>query len=134
MKKILIADDELRIRMLYDEVLSESGHEVHCAKNGAEAYELFKKHRPDLVIMDVKMPDMHGFEALEKIRQEDATVPVLVCSAYPKLGNDPTVITMGVAGFINKPIEISDLRRKVNEILGVPGQRAIAASRSKDHK
>jgi two-component system response regulator (stage 0 sporulation protein F) len=118
MKKIVVADDEVRIRMLYPEVLSELGYEVHSAKDGVEAWQLFQEHEPDLVILDVKMPEMHGFEVLEKIREKDPEVPVLICSAYPKLGNDPTVLTMGVVGFINKPIDISTLRTEVKRAMG----------------
>jgi CheY-like chemotaxis protein len=118
MKKIVVADDEVRIRMLYDEVLSGMGYEVHSAKDGAEAWELFQTHEPDLVILDVKMPEMHGFEVLEKVREKDPRVPILICSAYPKLGNDPSVLTMGVVGFINKPIDISTLRAEVRRAMG----------------
>ena len=118
MKKIVVADDEVRIRMLYDEVLGGLGYEVHSAKDGNDAWDLFQKHEPDLVILDVKMPEMHGFEVLEKIREKDPEVPVLICSAYPKLGNDPSVLTMGVIGFINKPIDISTLRTEVRRAMG----------------
>ena len=118
MKKIVVADDEARIRMLYKEVLSESGYGVYCAKDGNEAWKLFQEHGPDLVILDVKMPEMHGFEVLERIRDKDPEVPVLICSAYPKLGEDPSVATMGVVGFINKPIDISTLRTEVRRVLG----------------
>ena len=75
MKKIVVADDELRIRMLYEEVLTESGYEVYSAKDGKEAWEFYQKHQPDLVILDVKMPEMHGFDALEKIRSQNPNVP-----------------------------------------------------------
>jgi CheY-like chemotaxis protein len=117
MKKIVVADDELRIRMLYEEVLSESGYEVYSAKDGKEAWEFYQQHQPDLVILDVKMPEMHGFDVLEKIRGLNPDVPILICSAYPKLGNDPYVITMGVVGFINKPISIETLREEVARAL-----------------
>jgi len=130
MKKIVVADDEVRIRMLYNEVLSGMGYQVHSAKDGAEAWYMFQQHQPDLVILDVKMPDMHGFEVLEKIRENDPGVPVLICSAYPKLGNDPAVLTMGVVGFINKPIEISKLRSEVVRVIGEgeTGETAPAGS------
>ncbi len=118
MKKIVVADDELGIRTLYEEVLSESGYEVHSAKDGNEAWDFFEKYDPDLVILDVKMPEMHGFDVLERIRGRNPNVPVLICSAYPKLGNDPYVITMGVFGFLNKPISIDTLRAEVRRALG----------------
>jgi len=118
MSTIVVADDELRIRMLYEEVLSEMGYEVHSAKDGNEAWEFFQKYDPDLVILDVKMPGMHGFDVLERIRGRNPNVPILICSAYPKLGNDPYVVTMGVVGFINKPISIETLREEVRRALG----------------
>lgn len=118
MKRIVVADDELKMRMLYEEVLSEMDYEVHSAKDGSEAWEFFQKHDPDLVILDIKMPEMHGFDVLEQIRSRNPDVPVLICSAYPKFGNDPYVITMGVVAFINKPISIDTLRSEVRRALG----------------
>lgn len=118
MKSILAADDEIRIRMLYEEVLTEMGHSVRTVENGKEALEQFIKHRPDLVILDIKMPEMSGLEALEKIRKRDFDVPVLICSAYPRLNRDPAITTMNVFEFINKPIDLGDLRIKVEEALG----------------
>jgi CheY-like chemotaxis protein len=132
MKKIVVADDELRIRMLYEEVLSESGYEVHSAKDGNEAWDFFQKHDPDLVILDVKMPEMHGFDVLEKIRGKNPDVPVLICSAYPKLGNDPYVLTMGVVGFINKPISIETLRSEVRRALGDPDEEEVKVEVAED--
>jgi two-component system response regulator PilR (NtrC family) len=72
------------------------------------------------------MPEMHGFDVLEKIRGKNPDVPVLICSAYPKLGNDPYVLTMGVVGFINKPISIETLRSEVRRALGDPDDEAEA--------
>jgi CheY-like chemotaxis protein len=128
MKKIVVADDELRIRMLYEEVLTESGYEVYSAKDGKEAWEFYQKHQPDLVILDVKMPEMHGFDVLERIRGQNPDVPILICSAYPKLGNDPYVITMGVVGFINKPISIETLRKEVARVLEEDDPDATASN------
>ena len=128
MKKIVVADDELRIRMLYEEVLSESGYEVHSAKDGNEAWEFFQKYEPDLVILDVKMPEMHGFDVLERISRLKPDVPVLICSAYPKLGKDPYFMTMGVVGFINKPIGIDTLRAEVRRALGDDGSATAEAA------
>jgi len=116
-KRVLIAEDELSTRALYEQVLLQLGHMVRCVRNGSEALASFEEMRPDLVVLDVKMPEMHGFEALERIREIDPDVPVIICSAYPKLRNDPSIITMKVFDFIDKPIDINILRKRVQEAL-----------------
>ena len=68
MKKILVADDEMSIRLLYSEELKEEGYEVYQAANGREAIDIVDKIPLDLVILDIKMPEMDGIEALRQIK------------------------------------------------------------------
>jgi two-component system response regulator (stage 0 sporulation protein F) len=117
MKKILVGDDEIRIRLLYEEVLAEAGYKVIAAKDGKEVCEKFRIEKPDLVILDVKMPGMHGIEALERIREMDRNVPVIMSTAYQKMQSDAVISTSDVAAFITKPIDINNLRSEVSRIL-----------------
>jgi len=117
MKKILVGDDELTTRMLYQEVLGEAGYEVVAAKDGREAYEKFLSDKPDLVILDIKMPKMHGLEVLERIRQTDKKVPVIISTAYQKMEDDTAVSHGDVACFLTKPVDIRRLREEVGRIL-----------------
>ncbi|MFH0778406.1 MAG: response regulator [Candidatus Eisenbacteria bacterium] len=117
MKKILVGDDEIRIRLLYEEVLSEAGYHVIAAKDGREVCERFVSERPDLVILDIKMPGMHGIEVLERIRSVDKSVPVIISTAYQKMQEDVMVSTSEVAAFITKPIDINNLRAEVKRVL-----------------
>ena len=71
MKKILVADDEMAIRLLYSEELKEEGYEVYTAANGREALEIVEKEPLDLVILDIKMPEMDGFAATMAIREKE---------------------------------------------------------------
>jgi len=81
MKKILVADDEMSIRLLYSEELKEEGYEVYMASNGREAVELVDKIPLDLVILDIKMPEMDGIEALRQIKEKRPDLPVVLSTA-----------------------------------------------------
>ncbi len=117
MKKILVGDDEMSIRLLYEEVLSGEGHTVIAAKDGREAFEKFLSEKPDLVILDVKMPGMHGIEVLERIRETGSRVPVIMSTAYQQMEGNATVSTARVACFLSKPIDIARLRAEVRKAL-----------------
>ena len=127
MKTVLVGEDESSVRELYVEILSEEGYEVLTAKDGRETYRKFRTEKPDLVILDIKMPGMHGFEVLERIRKLDKSVPVIMCTAYQKMQTNTPVSTSDggyfhisnpdVAAFITKPIDINRLRAEVRRIL-----------------
>src|SRR4030043_929808 len=82
MKRILVVDDEEGIRLLYKEELEEEGYEVELAAGGEEALQKLKRSKPDLITLDLKMPGMGGLEVLERIREQDKELPVVICTAY----------------------------------------------------
>jgi CheY-like chemotaxis protein len=116
-KKILVCDDEESIRLLLAEALHDD-YEITEAADGHEALKIVTKERPDLVIMDIKMPGTHGLEAIERIRQRNATLPIIICSAYRLMQDDIVVRTSDVTAFITKPIDISNLKTKIQETIG----------------
>ncbi|MEO0124471.1 MAG: response regulator [candidate division WOR-3 bacterium] len=117
-KKILVLDDEEPIRVLLKEVLNDD-YEVVLCDNGKEAIKHITKEKFDLLITDIKMPGTHGFEVIERIRERNKDIPIVICSAYKLLEDDIVVKTSGVAAFITKPIEIKELKAKVFELIGV---------------
>ena len=88
MKKILVADDEMSIRLLYSEELKEEGYDVVTASNGKEALEIVSREPLDLVILDIKMPEMSGIEVLRQIKEKFPNLPVLLSSAYSEYKQD----------------------------------------------
>lgn len=116
-KRILICDDEEPIRLLLNESLKDT-YEIVEAMNGRDALRLSTKEHFDLIIIDIKMPSMHGLEAIERIRERKKNIPIIICSAYRAMEDDIVVKTSNVAAFIVKPIDIASLKSKVFELIG----------------
>lgn len=119
MAKILIAEDERDIRDLIEFTLTFAGHQVFKAANGAEAVELAPKVMPDLIMMDVRMPRMTGYEACRQIKQIDAVknIPIVFLSAKGQESEIDTGLDAGAYDYILKPFAPMDLTKRVGEIL-----------------
>lgn len=87
-KKVLLVDDQEGILLLYSEEIEEEGFAVEVAHNGDQALEVFKTSQPDLVILDINMPGMNGIEVLRQMKDINADLPVILCSAYPEYKED----------------------------------------------
>jgi len=115
MKKILVADDEMAIRLLYSEELKEEGYEVYLAANGREALEIVDKIPLDLVILDIKMPEMDGIEALRQIKERRPDLPVLLSTAYGEYRQD--FATWASDEYLVKSSDLEDLKSVVQRYL-----------------
>lgn len=115
---VLIVDDALFMRMMIRDILSKDGFEVVGeAENGVEAVERYKEMRPDLVTMDIVMPEMDGIEAVRQIMKIDPNAKILMCSA---MGQQPLVVEALEAGakdFIIKPFQPSKVIEAVEKAL-----------------
>jgi CheY-like chemotaxis protein len=128
MATILVVDDEKNIRLLFEEELIEAGYIVLTAANGEEALQVFKKTRPDLVLLDLKMPGMHGVAALEKIRELDKIVPVIVVTAHgagrpiQKSQTEYAIKEkqLNIADYVTKPVDMEELVSKIKLLIGSP--------------
>lgn len=111
MRKILVVDDELAIRAMLEDLLSDEGYSVVVANNGARALEVLNHERPDLVIMDVMMPELDGREVLRKMRRDTTLrrIPVILMSAATAANpaDDHTSL------FLAKPFDLHELLRCV---------------------
>lgn len=116
-KKVLVCDDEDAIRLLIAEALRDI-YEIVQVNDGREAVRMVAKEPFDLMITDIKMPGTHGLEAIERIRERNTTIPIIICSAYRLLEDNATVKCSNVAAFFTKPIDLKLLRMKVFELIG----------------
>ncbi|MCB9437625.1 MAG: response regulator [Anaerolineales bacterium] len=119
MARILIAEDERDIRDLIEFTLMFAGHQVIKATNGAEAVELAPDVMPDLIMMDVRMPRMTGYEACRAIKEIDAVkhIPVVFLSAKGQDSEIDTGLDAGAYEYILKPFAPEQLTQRINEIL-----------------
>ncbi len=116
-KKILVCDDEESIRLLLSEALQDD-YDVDESPDGRDAVKKITKTPFDLLIIDIKMPGTHGLEAIERIRERNKKIPIIICSSYRLMEDDVIVKTSGVAAFMTKPIDIKKLKEKVDELIG----------------
>lgn len=123
MARILVAEDEEDIRNLIVLTLEFAQHEVIQAKDGAEAVALAKQELPDLVMTDVRMPKMTGYEACKTIKADDATkhIPVIILSAKGQDEEKEQGRQAGADDYILKPFEIAGLTQRITEILNTLG-------------
>jgi two-component system chemotaxis response regulator CheY len=118
-KRIMIADDAAFMRKLIASTLAGAGYEHFIeARNGEEAVSLFASEKPDLVLLDVTMPEMDGLEALKKIMAISPSAKVIMCSAIGQDGTIMEAIRCGASEFIVKPFKKDQLIDLVVSLLG----------------
>ncbi|MCL6521191.1 MAG: response regulator [Firmicutes bacterium] len=105
MSRVLVVDDSQFVRMRTAKLLREHGHEVLEAGNGREAVELYGRERPDLVLLDITMPEMDGLTALREILAADAGARVVMCTALAQKATVLEAIKAGAKDFLVKPFE-----------------------------
>ncbi|MCS7174512.1 chemotaxis protein CheY [Pseudothermotoga sp.] len=107
-KRVLIVDDAAFMRMLLKDIITKAGYEVAGeAANGAEAVEKYRELKPDVVTMDITMPEMDGITAIKKIREIDPNAKIIVCSAMGQQAMVIEAIQAGAKDFIVKPFQHS---------------------------
>ena len=115
MKNLLIVDDEKNIRTLYKEIFEKEKYNVLLASNGKECLEQCKKHKMDLVILDIRLPDMDGMEVLGKLSEEKNTPLVILNSAYAGYENNVNIWL--AEAYLIKSSDLSELKNTVKDVL-----------------
>jgi two-component system chemotaxis response regulator CheY len=118
MSKIMIVDDAAFMRAMLKQIVVRMGHEVAAeAASGEEAVRLYPAVSPDLVTMDITMPDMDGIQALKRIRMLDPKATVIMCSAMAQQKLVIEAITSGAKDFISKPFHEDKVQEAINKAL-----------------
>jgi two-component system, chemotaxis family, chemotaxis protein CheY len=118
MSKVLIVDDAAFMRMMLKDILEKNGFEVIGeAPTGVKAVELYKNAKPDVVTMDITMPDMDGIEAVKKIKAIDAAAKIIMCSAMGQQNMVMEAIKAGARDFIVKPFQGDRVVEAIKKVL-----------------
>ena len=119
MAKVMICDDAAFMRMMIKDILTKNGYNVAGeAENGAKAVEKYAELKPDLVLMDITMPEMDGIEALKKIKASDPSASVIMCSAMGQQAMVIESIQSGAKDFIVKPFQADRVIEAVQKVVG----------------
>ena len=118
MKKILIADDEHKIVMTLEYAFRKAGYEVFIARDGSEVLELLKEKIPDIILLDIMMPNVDGYTTLSEIKKEEKYKNIKVIFLSAKAGENDIQkgLKLGADAYITKPYSIKKLAEKVEEL------------------
>jgi len=134
MATILVVDDELGIRALLSEILTDEGHTVELAENAAQARECRERVRPDLVLLDIWMPDVDGITLLKEWGASAMlTMPVIMMSGHGTIDTAVEATKFGAMAFLEKPITLQKLLRAVEQGLAKPASRDATQTNSAHH-
>jgi two-component system, OmpR family, response regulator len=123
--RLLVVDDEPSIRELLTASLRFAGFEVFPASDGAEALKLAEQHRPDLVVLDIMLPDLDGFTVTRKLRERGRDVPVVFLTARDDTSDKVTGLTVGGDDYVTKPFSLEEVVARIRAVLrrtGVGGR------------
>ncbi|MFP4380579.1 MAG: response regulator transcription factor [Candidatus Sumerlaeia bacterium] len=119
MAKILVVDDEPDVLLIVKTGLQAEGYDLVTATNGADALTVAKDENPDLIVLDVMMPGMDGFETLAKLKEMDetSTIPVIMLTGLSEKQKIQKALVSGIEYYVIKPFEFDDLLKKVRTAL-----------------
>ena len=115
-EKILVVDDEMSIRQILETRLSIRGYNVILAQDGEEALDLFRKEQPDLVILDIMLPKIDGYEVCSEIRK-DSPVPIIMLTALGDISDRVMGLELGADDYVMKPFSPKELEARIRSVL-----------------
>jgi len=118
-KKVLIVEDnELNMKLFHD-LLEAHGYEVAGTRDGLKALEMAREHRPDLILMDIQLPEVSGLEVTKWIKEDDelSAIPVVAVTAFAMKGDEDRIRAGGCEAYLSKPITVSTFIETVQKFL-----------------
>ncbi|MDR9398311.1 MAG: response regulator [Salibacter sp.] len=118
-KKVLVVDDEPNIIMSLDFLIKKAGYDLFIARNGTEALTIIEDERPDLIVLDIMMPDIDGFEVCRRVKssEELKDIHVIFLSAKSRQGDIKKGLEIGADNYITKPFSTKELLKEIKTIL-----------------
>ena len=119
---LIVEDNELNMK-LFNDLVETRGHKIVQTRNGIEAVDLARKHRPDLILMDIQLPEVSGLEVTQWLKDDEELkgIPVIAVTAFAMKGDEEKIRQGGCEDYISKPISISDFIQIVQKYLDRPG-------------
>jgi len=133
-RAILVVDDEPEALGLFKRILAAEDAEILTAPTGAEALKIARGTRLDLVILDIKLPDVSGTEVLRRLRKIDDSVPIIMVTSYGSPESVRAAMELGAFDYLTKPFETQEVRRAAREALRIRARRAVAAEAPRDRR
>jgi two-component system, OmpR family, copper resistance phosphate regulon response regulator CusR len=127
-RKILLVEDEQKIADTLKLGLTENGYEVNVAYDGVTGWQLFETENPDLVVLDLNLPGINGFDLCKKIRERNASVPVIMLTALSSLNDKIEGYDAGADDYVIKPFEFRELQMKIRVLLRRHGHQSASSS------
>ena len=116
---LIVEDNELNMK-LFNDLLRANGYGTLPMRNGHEALDALKEHRPDLIIMDIQLPEISGLEVTKRIKQDEAlrAIPVIAVTAFAMKGDEERIRQGGCEAYISKPISVMHFLDTIRQHLG----------------
>ena len=127
-KVVLVVEDNAANMKLCHALLDANGYVVLQATDGMEGLRMAREHRPDLILMDLQLPDVSGLEVTRRLKEDETlkSIPVIAVTAFAMVGDEKKYLENGCDGYISKPISITDLLQTVEHFLDQPLAQASA--------
>ncbi len=115
---LIVEDNELNMKLFHD-LLSAHGYIVYQTRNGVDALELARVHRPDLILMDIQLPEVSGLEVTKWLKDDDelCKIPVVAVTAFAMKGDEERIREGGCEGYISKPISVTHFLETIGQLL-----------------
>jgi len=119
-KKILIVEDNELNMKLFNDLLESKGYEVVQTRNGMDALELAREHMPDLILMDIQLPEVSGLDVTRWIKEDEtlSTIPVIAVTAFAMKGDEERIRQGGCEAYISKPISVATFLETIKQHAG----------------
>jgi len=118
-EKILVCEDEEDLRTIFVDYFQDNGYQIICAADGEEGLKFVESEKPDIMLLDMRMPKLDGYGTLKRLRESNKDLPVIVITAYGYICQVIQMMNLGISGYVTKPIDYDKLLEKIKEVLAL---------------